>query len=71
MTPAFNIFISDIYDRLLADDLKLLKSGIVSVQNWGFENGIILNVRKTTIISFTLKIISINFGYKLCNNLIL
>jgi hypothetical protein len=31
----------------------------------------ILNVGETTIISFTHKSMSINFNYKLCNNLIL
>jgi hypothetical protein len=42
-------------------DCKLLWSDIESIQNWHFENGMILNACKTTIISFVPKAISINF----------
>jgi hypothetical protein len=48
-----------------------LLSDIDSVQNRCFENGMILDIGKTTIMSFMHKTISINFNYKLCNNLIL
>jgi hypothetical protein len=48
-----------------------LQSDIDSMQNWCIENGMILNVGKTTIISFMCKTVSINFNYKLCNNRIL
>jgi hypothetical protein len=51
-------------------DCKLLQSDIDSVQNWCFENGMVLNVGKTTIISFKHKTVSINFNYILSNNLI-
>jgi hypothetical protein len=53
------------------NDCELLQSDIDSVQSWCFENDIILNVGKTTVISFTRKSVSIDFNYKLCNNLIL
>jgi hypothetical protein len=52
-------------------DCKLLQSDINSVQNWCFENGITLNVGKTTIISFTRKTVGFHFNYKLSNNPIL
>jgi hypothetical protein len=38
------------------------------VQNWCFENGMTLNVGKTTIISFTHKTVGFHFNYKLSNN---
>jgi hypothetical protein len=47
---------------------KLLQHDIDSVQNWCFDNGMKLNLSKTTIISFTPKINRIYFNYKLCNN---
>jgi hypothetical protein len=49
------------------DDCKLLQH-IDSVQNWCLNNGMKLNLSKTTIISFTCKTNSIYFNYKLCNN---
>jgi hypothetical protein len=52
-------------------DCKLLQSDINSVQNWRFENGMTLNVGKTTIISFTRKTVGFHFNYKLSNNPIL
>jgi hypothetical protein len=39
------------------------------MQNWCLDNGMKLNLSKTTIISFTRKTNSIYFNYKLCNNL--
>jgi hypothetical protein len=50
------------------DDCKRLQHNIDSVQNWCLDNGMRLNLSKTTIISFTLKTNSIYFNYKLCNN---
>jgi hypothetical protein len=54
-------------------DCKLLQSDINSMQNWCFENGMTLNVGKTTstIISFTRKTVGFHFNYKLSNNPIL
>jgi hypothetical protein len=53
-------------------DCKVLQCDIDCVQNWCIENGMILNVDKTTFfLSFPNKTVSINFNYKLCNNLIL
>jgi hypothetical protein len=49
-------------------DCKLLQSDINSMQNWCFENGMTLNVGKTTIISFTRKTVGLHFHYKLSNN---
>jgi hypothetical protein len=46
-------------------DCKLLQSDINSIQNWCFENGMTLNVGKTTIISFTRKTVGFHFNYKL------
>jgi hypothetical protein len=43
---------------------KFLKCGINSVQKWYEPTG------KTMITSFTNKANSINFNYKLCNNLV-
>jgi hypothetical protein len=48
-------------------DCKLLQSDINSVQNWCFENGMTLNVSKTTIISLTRKTVGFHFNYKLSN----
>jgi hypothetical protein len=50
------------------DDCELLQHDIDSVQNWCLDNGMILNLSKTTIISFTRKTNSIYFNYKSCNN---
>jgi hypothetical protein len=44
-------------------DCKLLQSNIDSVQNWCLENGLILNVSKSIIISFSRKCIGIIFTY--------
>jgi hypothetical protein len=52
------------------DDCKLLQHNIDSVQNWCLDNGMKLNLSKTTIIYFTRKTDSIYFHYKLCNNLV-
>jgi hypothetical protein len=67
-----------------AHGCKILQSDVDSLHSYCFENGIILNVGKTTIISFTCKtvsicptmyftckIVSIHLNYKLCINLIL
>jgi hypothetical protein len=51
-------------------DCKVSQFDIDSVQNWCFENGMILNVGKTTAVSFTCKTVSIHFNYKLRNNFI-
>jgi hypothetical protein len=50
------------------DDCKLLQHNTDSVQNWCLDNGMKLNLSKTTIISFARKTNSIYFNYKLCNN---
>jgi hypothetical protein len=47
------------------DDCKPLQHDIDSVQNWFLNNGMKLNLSKTT---FTCKTNSICFNYKLCNN---
>jgi hypothetical protein len=52
------------------DDCKLLQHDIDSVQNWCLDNGIKLNLRKTTVIYFTRKTGSVYFNSKLCNNLV-
>jgi hypothetical protein len=52
------------------DDCKLLQHDIDSVQNWCLDNGMKLNLGKTTIISFTRKKNNIYFNYKLCNNMV-
>jgi hypothetical protein len=41
------------------DDCKLLQHDIDSVQNWCLDNGMKLNLSKTTVISFTRKTNSI------------
>jgi hypothetical protein len=75
-------FINNSQCLLFADDLKiyrsisdidhckLLQHDIDSLLNWCFDNGIKLNLSKTTIISFTRKTNSIYFNYNLCNNLV-
>jgi hypothetical protein len=52
------------------DDCKLLQHDIDSVQTWCLVSGMKLNFGKTTTTSFTRKINSIYFNYKLCNNLV-
>jgi hypothetical protein len=50
------------------DGCKLVQHDIDSVQNWCLNNGMKLNLSKTTIISFTRKTNNINFNYNLCNS---
>jgi hypothetical protein len=50
------------------DECKLLQHNIDSVQNKCLNNGMKLNLSKTTIMSLTYKTNSIYFNYKLCNN---
>jgi hypothetical protein len=49
---------------------KLLEYDIDTFQTWCLDNGMKVNTGKTEIISFTYKINSINFDYKLHKKLI-
>jgi hypothetical protein len=49
---------------------KLLQHDINLVHNWCLVNGMIINLGKTTIISFSRKTNSIYFHYKLCDNFV-
>jgi hypothetical protein len=49
------------------DGCKRQRSDIDSVQNWCLDNGMSLNVGKTTVVAFTRNRIHVNFSYMLHN----
>jgi hypothetical protein len=62
----FTLFTDDlkIYHNIKSvEDRKALRADIYSVQHWGAENHMELNIQKTRIISFTSKTNSVHFNY--------
>jgi hypothetical protein len=68
-SDTYHLFVDDLkmFRSLMnVEGCKLLQYDIDTDQTWCLDNGMKIKTGKTEIISFTYKINSINFNYKLC-----